>query len=240
MKNAIALLVYILFCSIADAQPAEAPDPDPHRFDDEIARFIQWDKKNSFPEDALLFVGSSSIRLWMTGESFPDFHVINRGFGGAHISDVNYFIEPTVLKYFPEVIVFYAGDNDIAGDKTPAQVLEDYQAFVQSVLANRSDTKILYLPIKPSIARWQFWPQMEQANKLIEDYCTLNTNLWYTDTASPMLQMGTPPPPELFVDDGLHLSDQGYQMWNDILMPVLQQVLSDSPTPSRPEGLELR
>jgi lysophospholipase L1-like esterase len=55
-----------------------------------------------------------------------------------------------------------------------------------------------------------------------------------------MLQMGTPPPPELFVDDGLHLSDQGYQMWNDILMPVLQQVLSDSPTPSRPEGLELR
>ena len=216
------------------------PDPDPHRFDEEISRFVQWDKKNSFPEDAILFVGSSSIRLWMTAESFPDLHVINRGFGGAHISDVNFFLESTVLKYFPRVIVFYAGDNDIAGAKTPDQVLEDYKFFVQNVLTNRSDTKILYLPIKPSIARWEFWPKMAQANSLIEEYCATSENLLYVDTAGPMLQLGSPPPADLFADDGLHLSPAGYQLWNGILAPVLNEVLHALPSPGRPRGLDLK
>jgi lysophospholipase L1-like esterase len=230
MKTVILLLAFSLSISIVSAQPVETPDPDPHRFDDEINKFLQWDKKNTYPEDAILFVGSSSIRLWMTGESFPEFRIINRGFGGAHISDVNYFINATVLKYSPRIIVFYAGDNDIADNKLPGQVLEDYKLFVQKVLAERSDTKILYLPIKPSIARWQFWPQMKQANVLIKQYCELNENLMYVDTASPMLESGSPPSRDLFVEDGLHLNSKGYKLWNEILVGIIKELMPTGPT----------
>ena len=84
-----------------------------------IDQFIEWDKKNSFLKKGILFVGSSSIRFWHTSNYFPELPIINRGFGGSHISDINYFINETVLKYKPHIIVFYAGDNDIAANKTP-------------------------------------------------------------------------------------------------------------------------
>ena len=85
-----------------------------------------WDKKNTSPSDPIVFVGSSSIRKWETANYFPELPIVNRGFGGAHISDVNYFINETVLKYGPKVIVFYAGDNDINYGKTPKNVFLDY------------------------------------------------------------------------------------------------------------------
>jgi hypothetical protein len=93
--------------------------------------------------------------------------VINRGFGGSHISDVNHFAERIVLKYNPRLIVFYAGDNDIASNKPPLQVFQDFQAFVQLVHKQLPDARILYLPIKPSLARWPLWPKMQEANALV-------------------------------------------------------------------------
>ncbi len=120
--SGIIWLIFLFFPIIAQDQKK---DPDPHRFDTQIQQFIEWDEKNSFPEDAVLFIGSSSIRLWPTRISFPDQTIINRGFGGAHISDIIFFIEETVLKYQSPVIVFYCGDNDIAAGKSSEQVFKD-------------------------------------------------------------------------------------------------------------------
>ena len=50
---------------------SEVADPDPGRFAASINEFVAWDRKNSFPENAYLFVGSSSIRLWPTAAAFP-------------------------------------------------------------------------------------------------------------------------------------------------------------------------
>ena len=87
----------------ADAAPA---DPDPDRFEAEIKAFEAWDRQNSYPPRAVLFVGSSSIRMWQTADGFPELPVINRGFGGSHVSDVNHFVERIVFKYSPRVICF--------------------------------------------------------------------------------------------------------------------------------------
>ena len=111
---------------VVQAQPA---DPDPARFAAAIADFAAWDRKNSVPENAIVFVGSSSIRFWDTAEAFPDQRVINRGFGGSHISDINFFYEQVVAPYDPAAVVFYAGDNDIGAGKAPVRVLADFRAF---------------------------------------------------------------------------------------------------------------
>ena len=113
------------FCSflILNGQIKSAENNPSSRWEETIRTFEQWDQKNSFPSDAVLFVGSSSIRLWPTRECFGDFEVINRGFGGSQISDVNYFADRIVLPYQPKVIVFYAGDNDIATDETDPEKL---------------------------------------------------------------------------------------------------------------------
>jgi lysophospholipase L1-like esterase len=202
-------------------------DPDPERFRGTIDRFMWSDQKNSLPDDAVLFVGSSSIVLWETATYFPEYPVINRGFGGSHISDVYYFTDLVVLKYKPKVIVFYAGDNDVAAGKSDDRVFNDYKEFVKYIRDNLPKTQLIYLPIKPSLARWSVWNIMDSANKKIRDYSNKSDFLHYADLASPMFNSEGIPDSTLFVDDGLHLNAKGYELWSRLLLPELEQVYSD-------------
>jgi len=220
IKKLIPLYSAIFAISVCFSQNA---DPNPNRFQAEIENFINWDRKNSFPSDAILFVGSSSIRLWNTAESYPKYDVVNRGFGGAHISDVIYYYETVVKKYNPNLIVFYCGDNDIAAGKSTEQVYGDFQEFFKKCKGDFPATKVVYLPIKPSISRWTFWDKMSQVNKKIELDAKSEPNLVYVNTASPMLSKDGKPKGNLFVADGLHLNKSGYELWNSILLPHLQK-----------------
>jgi len=201
---------------------AQDKNPDPERFRESINIFKEFDSKNTCPADAVLFVGSSSIRLWETAKYFPDYAVINRGFGGSHISDVNYFIETVVLKHDPKVIVFYAGDNDVAAGKDSNQVYKNYIDFVSSIKGHLSKTHIIYIPIKPSLARWSMWETMKKTNLKIKAYSDEDDLLHYVDLATPMLTNEGPPDSSLFVNDGLHLNEKGYELWTRLLMPVLE------------------
>lgn len=227
-RRAFLHFALITACGLAhtDCVVAKSPNPDPSRFDSEIAAFETWDRQNSAPKNAILFVGSSSIRMWQTAESFPDLPVINRGFGGSHISDVNHFAERIVLKYQPRMIVFYAGDNDIADGKAPQQVAGDFFAFVELVHKRLPVARIIYLPIKPSLARWNVWPQMQLANDIVASKSSSSAPFLYIDTATPMLGPDGRPHPELFLDDGLHMNASGYRVWNEVLRPKLSAALS--------------
>jgi len=215
----------IAACSLAASASEPATDPDPTRFESEIAAFEKWDRQNSVPRDAILFVGSSSIRMWETAKSFPDLPVINRGFGGSHISDVNHFMDRIVFKYKPRVIVFYAGDNDIAAGKSPQQVFEDFEAFLKVLQDRLPETNMIYLPIKPSIARWQLWPQMRETNARVEKLADEDLKIFYVNIATPMLAPDGRPRPELFLSDGLHMNEKGYALWDELLWAALQKIL---------------
>jgi lysophospholipase L1-like esterase len=210
--------------------PAQQAASGPARFEADIEAFRAWDRKNTFPADAVLFVGSSSIRLWQTAAAFPDLPVINRGFGGSTIPDVNHYIEDLVLKYRPAVVVFYAGDNDISGGGSPEQVFGDYRTFVDRVLAARADTRLVFVAIKPSLSRWSLWPLMREVNDRVrahgedaEPGPDGQPRLFYADVATPMLGSNGEPRSELFVNDGLHLSEAGYELWNSVVGPVIDR-----------------
>jgi len=198
-------------------------DPNPDRFSEEIDSFVRWDEKNAFPAHPVLFVGSSSIRFWHSAAAFPDLPVVNRGFGGSHISDVNHFLDRVVLRFAPSVIVFYAGDNDIAAGKTPERVLADYRTFVERVQTVYPGTPIIFIPIKPSLDRWQFWSVMKRTNALVEAYSKEDPRLYYADTATPMLGVDGRPRPSLFAGDGLHLSSDGYRLWEDVVRRYIER-----------------
>ncbi len=197
--------------------------PDPARFRNEIKAFEQWDSKNSFPADAVLFVGSSSIRMWQTCKSFPGLAVINRGFGGSHISDVIFYFDRVVLPYKPQLIVFYAGDNDIASDISPQQVLEDFKKFTALVKDKLPQTKIIVISIKPSESRWSFWPATQQANGAIRQFCENGNKLSFIDLGSILLNEQGKPDNSLYLGDKLHLNEKGYQKWTQALRPVIER-----------------
>ncbi|MBN2105198.1 hypothetical protein JW835_14260 [bacterium] len=193
------------------------PNPDPLRFQSEINAFIWWDQKNSPPADAVLFIGSSSIRMWKTHESFPNLPVINRGFGGAHISDILYFYNQIIQKYDVKMIIFYCGDNDIAAGKSADQVFNDYQELIRLILLDMPDVKFLYLSIKPSVSRWNFWNKMSEMNQMVQNYNRARSRLYYLDMSSPLLDASGQPDPCLLLEDGLHLNEKGYKEWNKLL-----------------------
>jgi hypothetical protein len=218
----VLIKIFVFILIIICASPAQNIDPDPGRFKNEIEEFIQWDKKNSYSEGAILFVGSSSIRLWYTAIYFPELYVINRGFGGSHISDVNYYYDDIVKKYKPSKIVFYAGDNDVADGKSPEKVLADYQSFIFKVEQDFPECHIYFISIKPSPSRWQYWSQMSLANSKIKEFTKQKSNLIYIDVATDMLDETGNPRPDLFREDNLHLNDTGYLLWNNILSSYLK------------------
>jgi|TARA_B100001167_G_C16680949_1_gene262322 lysophospholipase L1-like esterase len=215
-------------CSLGLVVPslteAQHNDPDPERFEQQISRFEAWDTKNSHPTKATLFVGSSSIVMWNSAERFPNLPLINRGFGGSHVSDVNHYVEQTVLKYSPSTVVFYAGDNDLGAGKSVTQVFEDYQEFVEAVLEELPESEIVFVAVKPSIRRWSLWPKMQELNEKVHSFSGLRANLHYADIATPMLGKDGTPMPELFVRDGLHMTSAGYDIWTDVLANLLQSI----------------
>ncbi len=199
---------------------------DPHRFDEAIAAFVERDRENPPDTGQVLFLGSSSIRRWDTARAFAGIDSINRGFGGSQISDCIFFFDQVVLPHQPSVIVFYAGDNDINAGKSVDEVFGDFRAFAGLVRYHLPETRIVYIPIKPSIKRAALWADMNEVNLRIQKRSEREPLLYYADIASPMLETGMPPSPSLFADDGLHLSDAGNALWSRVIRPEIERALA--------------
>lgn len=215
---ALALAMAPLHAQSAEQRQPAAHDP----FEPEIAAFEAADRAHAPPTGGVVFVGSSSIRLWTTlAADFPGTEVINRGFGGSELSDAVRYARRIVLPYRPRLVVVYAGDNDLAAGKSPQQVLRDYRAFVHLVRRRLPRTRIAFIAIKPSPARWALAPQIRTANRLVRQYSSGDRRLRYVDIYTPMLDAGGAPRRELYLEDGLHMNAAGYAIWRDRVAPVL-------------------
>jgi lysophospholipase L1-like esterase len=206
----------------ADDAAAAAPKPPP--FAEEIKKFEAADAKAPPAKGGVLFVGSSSIRMWknLAGD-FPGVAVINRGFGGSQVRHSTMYADRIVLPYEPKTIVFYAGDNDLAANRSPEQVLADYKAFVERVHAKLPDTHIYFISIKPSKARWKLIDNIREANRLVKEFSESQPEkLGFIDVFPAMLNAEGKPRDELLGPDGLHMTRAGYELWRDTIAPVLK------------------
>jgi lysophospholipase L1-like esterase len=214
-----ALLAYLP--AVLSRQKAPGADRSA-RWEKSIAAFEEKDKREAPPRNAVLFVGSSSIRFWNVEKSFPGLAVINRGFGGSELADSVRFAPRIVVPYDPRIVVLYAGDNDLSAGKTPEQVAADFKAFARLVLEKLPKTSIIYLSIKPSPSRWAIVEKGRKTNELIAEHCKTDNRLTYVDVGTPLLGSDGKPRSELFRSDGLHLNPKGYVVWADLLKPLLR------------------
>jgi lysophospholipase L1-like esterase len=213
-----------------DPSTSDASESDPAAWKDELQAFEKLDADKAPPQNAALFVGSSSIRLWDLAKSFPEIVAINRGFGGSQICDSTLRADALIVKYNPRLIVFYAGDNDVNSGKSAEQVHVDFAAFVAEVRKSLPKTPIVFISIKPSISRWDQRETQREANRLIAADCEKDETLQFVDVWPVMLADDGEPKKEIFQPDRLHMNDEGYKLWAELLGPV---VVSQSPAAAR-------
>lgn len=191
------------------------------RYEKEIEALRQRDVAQQDFNCDVLFVGSSSIRLWSTlEEDFPKMNVVNRGYGGATIRDILYNYASVFNKYQPRNIVFYC-DNDISGnqhDVTAGEWYDLYRTFFQKVHANYPNAQIYALSIKYSGNREKLRDKQRLVNNLLAEYCNQQPWLTYVDVSTPLLKNDGTPDNRLFLQDQLHITREGYTLWTKAIM----------------------
>jgi len=213
-----------------------ADEKSPARWEKSIVEIEQRIASGKSTPGAVLFVGSSSIRLWKLEASFPNMVTVNHGFGGSFLSDSVHFFDRIVVPVKPTAIVIYAGDNDIASEKTPETVYDDFQQFVAAVRTKLPECRqVVYIGIKPSVKRWTLAERIQQANALIKADCDKDPLLEYADVWGPMLTSEGTPNADLLVDDGLHMNEKGYEIWTAAVNSVMKDVTVEVETRPAPK-----
>jgi lysophospholipase L1-like esterase len=212
---AVTVLVCCLSITTAAQTPAE-------RWATALAGFDAADHASPPPQGEVLFLGSSTIVNWDTARAFPGIRTINRGVWSSSLADTLQRIDRLVFPYAPRLIVLYAGDNDLNGGATSEQVAVEFEKFAAAVQAKLPQTRIVFIGLKPSLQRWPQIYRFRLANAIIREYCGHDDRLAFMDVDGPMMGWDEKPRKDLFVEDGLHLSAQGYALWNVLLRPFLQ------------------
>ena len=210
---------------------------DPRIWSRSIKKFAVEDKSNPPAGNAVLFVGSSSIRFWQTlKQDMSPFPVINRGFGGSMIHQIIHYAGRIVLPYKPKAIFFYAGENDITGilftkKHGAGQIRDSYQHFCSLVHTEFPGTPIYFISIKPPKARIRHWEEMRRANQLIADYCDTDKRLHYVDIVPAMLDKEGKARRDFFRADGIHMNEAGYAAWTGQIRPLVASLFAEPEQP---------
>ena len=218
MIKAGASLILFLLLGTAALQAQ-----DPARFQEEVdsirTRYESlWDNSRA----TIVFTGSSSIRTWEDLQKvFPDYQVVNSGFGGSHASDLLAYTDELILRFHPMQVFIYEGDNDLAERKRPGRILRDIRGILDSIWKANPRTEVVLIAAKPSVSRWHLRKKFKRFNRKIERMATRIPLLAFADVWTVMLQ-GKNLNRDLFIEDGLHMNQKGYDIWKEVINPFIK------------------
>jgi len=211
------------------------------RYKTDIEAFRRWDSKSTTPKNAILFVGSSSIVLWQTSDAFVSYPIINRGFGGSTLLELDHFYNDVISKYAPAVIVIYC-DNDVYMGQGPTTALERFEALSSRIEQDLPKTRVMFLSIKPTPTDDLYGKDVRHnavvTNKLIKDFIATQKNARFVDVATPMFRDGKLRS-GLFLPDGMHLNAEGYRLWNSVVAKPLADLYAQYTTDVRESAPDL-
>ena len=199
-----------------------------NRFEQAIRNMEKEDSVRFVQENEVLFIGSSSIRMWSTfHQDFDPIPGINRGFGGSTLPEVIYYADRIIFKYEPQLIVLYCGENDIADGASPEQVFASFKKLDGMIRKKLPETKMIFISMKPSIARWNLWEKYIAGNEMIRKYIETKDDRFYLDCSTVMLLENGEPDPSIFVEDNLHMNAKGYEGWKSLVKPMVERLYNE-------------
>lgn len=224
----IACLLFTVLLASCSSPDQYRDTPDVTKWESDIASFETLDSIETYPADAIMFAGSSSIRLWSTlADDMYPYTVIQRGYGGARMSDYAVYADRIFSPHKCRALVLFVA-NDITGsstDKSPEEVKRLFSMVHRTFRKTNPGKPVLYIGITPTRSRWSAWPEIKKGNQLVREWCDRKSNTWYIDTEAAFLNEKGEPKEELFRDDKLHLNSDGYMLWTEIIKGELDKIL---------------
>jgi lysophospholipase L1-like esterase len=182
-------------------------------------------RQRALPVDPVVFYGSSTIRLWENlAQDLADPRALNLGFGGSTLEACAYFFERLISPVKPPSLVLYAGDNDLGDGRKPKDVLSFFRALAAKVDRDLGSIEVAFISVKPSPARFDLMNRIRKTNRLIQDDLAARPNYYFINVFDAMLDREGRPQPELFTEDGLHMSPAGYALWTKLLSPYRARI----------------
>jgi lysophospholipase L1-like esterase len=222
-----AIIITVLAVSCND--PADKYAKEASKWEKNIQQFDSLNRAEQYPDDAILFTGSSSITIWKTiKEDMAPYHAINRGFGGSKFSDLACYIGRITYPHKLKALVIFEA-NDISGsktDKTPGEVADLFRYIVKKVRKEFPVTPIFLIEITPTKLRWSVWPNIMETNRLLKEACESLPHVYFIDTASSYLNEKGLPRTELTQADNLHQNRDGYLIWTKLIKDKLDQTFA--------------
>jgi len=211
MKNAILYLILIFSFSAKSQMNFKS---EVNAIQEKNKHLIKTENKH------VVFTGSSSIRIWENlFEIFKDSTIINTGFGGSKASDLLYYIDELVINFNPKKVVIYEGDNDINSGQEINFIYKNILKIIERIKDKNDKIKIILISAKPSISRWHLRDKYIQLNQKYRELANKSDFIEFADTWSAMIENGVLKK-DIFIEDGLHLNEKGYEIWEKTLKKV--------------------
>ncbi|HDR68409.1 MAG TPA: hypothetical protein ENN61_05090 [Bacteroidaceae bacterium] len=192
----------------------------------DIAVFDSLNRIEVSDEQTLMVTGSSSIRLWDSIHSdLAPYKVLQRGYGGAKLSDFNYYAERIIKpQTYKAILLFIANDiSGSTGDRTPGEVFKLYKILIGQIRERNPGTPVFWIAVTPTPSRWHAFGQINKAGEKIRRYCDRYPDLYFIVTEDIFINEEGVPDPRFFKNDMLHLNREGYRHWSERILQVLQE-----------------
>ena len=225
MRYVTLLAVVGIFLTSCGSVSQIIQSEDVRFWEEAILRFDSLNIAEFSDENTLLVTGSSSIRMWdsIHIELYP-YRVMQRGYGGARLSDLNYYAERIIKpQQFKAILIFVA--NDISGgeqDRTPREVMLMFKMLVKQIRERNPDTPVCWIEITPTPRRWHASEQIRSANEKIRNFCDRKSDLFFIETYDLFVDPEGLPDPVHFRSDRLHLNSEGYKRWAKRIKQALE------------------
>lgn len=216
------VISFIAICLLGfSCKTIDKAAPAPTRFASEMETIakIPFEKN----KNRIVFTGSSSIRFWKDIQAYyPDYQIINTGFGGSQMSDLSHYLEEAVLRFAPSKVFIYEGDNDIAAERPLPIIMKHTKDVTQRIEKQFPNCQLIFISAKPSIARWHLKEQYHKVNQALKTYADKKNNRHFANVWDIMLEKDGGVIKAIFIEDGLHMNKKGYDLWDQIIRPYVQ------------------
>ena len=199
------------------------------RWSGAVEKLKARDAEEKHPEDSILFIGSSTIRMWENiVQDMAPYHPIQRGYGGAKYGDLVVFAEEMISPHRFRAMVIFAG-NDVLGketDATPEQVAGWFRQIAAVARAREPNADVFCVAVTPTPARWNLWNRIQEVNAALQAACAEDPKLHFVPTSESYLDVNGDgkPKPEFYEDDNLHFNKDGYVVWAGRVKAALRPV----------------